>query len=371
MTARHGILLITVIAALALVAPPVPSVAAFKYLETGMKAPEVSGVDLVTGKKVSSVPGGEERATVCIAFWASWSPRSLELLADLKALSGNLADEPFRVIAVNVDSQVTTSMIEKRVQKIVSELDAPFPFIVDDKLKIFYEFGVVAVPSYVVLDADGIARYAPSGYSYSVRDRLVEQIETVLGLRTVEEVVAAAPKYQPKTEAAHYYYLGVQLANQRLYEAALEKVDLAVKADSLFSAPCALKGQINLELGESAAAEADFRRAVALDSSSVSARAGLGRSLLETGDPAAAKDELEAALNLDPSYTVALRDMARCLAAMGETDKAVSVLEEAIALYPHDPQMYYYLGRIYRDASRPSLAVEAYRKSLEMVFPRP
>ena len=44
MTARHGILLMTVIAALALVVPPIPSVAAFKYLETGMKVPEISGL---------------------------------------------------------------------------------------------------------------------------------------------------------------------------------------------------------------------------------------------------------------------------------------------------------------------------------------
>jgi tetratricopeptide (TPR) repeat protein len=359
------------IAGLVLVMPPIPSVAAFKYIEAGMIAPEVSGVDLATGKKVSSAPGDEDRATVCIAFWASWSPRSLELLADLKALSESLGDQPFGVIAVNVDSQVTTSSIEQRVQKLVTELDLPYPVIVDDKLEMFYEFGVVAVPSYVILDSEGVAKYTPSGYSYSMRDRLEEQIETVLGLRTEEEVVAEVPRYQPKTESAHYYYLGVQLANQRLYEAALEKADLAMAADTLFSAPCALKGMIRLETGDSESAVQDFRRAVALDNSSVAARAGLGRALLETGDPASAKDELEAALELDPSYTVALQDMARCLAALGETGRAVEILEEAIALYPHDPQMYYYLGRIHRDAGRASLAVEAYRISLEMVFPRP
>ncbi len=371
MRAKYGLLVLAAIALLVLVMPPIPSVAAFKYMEAGMKVPEVSGVDLATGQKVSSAPGTEDRATVCIAFWASWSPRSLELLADLKALSSRLVDEPFRVIAVNVDSQVTTSSIEARVQKIASELDAPFPVVVDDNLESFYEFGVVAVPSYVVLDTEGIARYTPSGYSQTIRDRLVEQVETVLGLRTAEKVVATAPRYQPKTEASRYYYLGVQLANKRHYESALEKADMAATADTLFSSPLALKGQIHLELGESAAAEGDFRRAVALDSLSVAARAGLGRALLETGDPESAMEVLQAALNLDSSYTAALQDMARCLAAVGETDKAVAVLEEAIALYPQDPHMYYYLGSIHRNAGHTALAVKAYRKSLEMVFPRP
>jgi Flp pilus assembly protein TadD len=369
---RYGFSLLIAVAALVMVMPPIPSVAAFKYIEPGMTAPEVSGEDLVSGKKVSSSDrSGDERETVCVAFWASWSPRSLELLTDLKTIANRLTGQPLRVIAVNVDSQVTTSSIKQRVKQLVSDLEPSFPVIVDDGLKFFYEFGVMAVPSYVILDADGIARYTPSGYSYSMRDSLVDRIERVLGLSAPEEDVVAKQSYQPKTEAAHYYYLAVQLSNQRLYEDALEKVELAIAADTLFSAPCALRGHIRLELGETAPAEVDFQQAVALDSSSVNARAGLGRALLENGDPASAKEVLDSALKLDPSFTAALQDMARCLAAMGEMEQAVAVLQEAIALYPQDPQMYYYLGRIYRDAGRPSLAVNAYRRSLEMVFPRP
>lgn len=371
MTTRRGVSLVAVVAAFVLIIPPIPSVAAFKYLEKGMKAPAVSGVDLTSGKQVSSAPDGEGRSAVCVVFWASWSPRSLELLGDLKNLCNRLEGEPFQVVAVNVDSQVTTSLVEQRVRKIVFELDPPFPVIVDDGLEIFYEFGVIAVPSYVILDAEGVARFTPSGYSYSTRDHLTEQVETVLGLRESGIADTGAVAYRPSSEAARYHNLAVQLANKRLYEAALRKVDMAMAADTLFAAPHALRGQIRLELGEPDQAVEDFRKAVELDSASVSARAGLGRALLEGGDPESARDMLEVAVESDSSYTEALQDLARCLAAMGEADRAVDILDDAIELYPHDPRMYYYLGRIHRDAGRQSMAVEAYRKSLAMVFPRP
>ena len=37
---------------------------------------------------------------VHITFWATWSSRSLELLNELKAFSGEIPDKPVRVIAI-------------------------------------------------------------------------------------------------------------------------------------------------------------------------------------------------------------------------------------------------------------------------------
>ena len=52
-----------------------------------MQAPAVEGVDVVTGEKISSDPSGEEEILV-VTFWATWSKRSIEILADLKEMAG-------------------------------------------------------------------------------------------------------------------------------------------------------------------------------------------------------------------------------------------------------------------------------------------
>jgi tetratricopeptide (TPR) repeat protein len=262
--------------------------------------------------------------------------------------------------------------VEERVKRILVELDLPFPVIMDKNLDIFYEYGVVAVPSVAILDADKVIRAAPSGYSYTIRDRLTESVESVLGLISEEDVtVAVKPAYQPKLKASRYYNLAVQLTNQRLFEAALAKIDLATEADPRFSAPLNLRGQIRLQLGEPGPALDDLKRAVELDSSSVSARTGLGRALMETGDTTAALEQIEIALAMDPAYTLALQDKGICLAAMQKTDDAVAALKEAIELYPQDPQLFYSIGRIYRESGSTSNAVESYQKALQMLFPRP
>jgi Flp pilus assembly protein TadD len=356
-----------------LVVPHVTSVAAFKYLQEGMKAPAVSGKDVVDGKKISTAETGDEDLVTCVAFWATWSPRSLQLMTDLKELSVRLADQPFKVIAVNVDSQGTTPIVKDRVHRFVSELDPPFSVIMDQELSLFYEFGVVAVPSMAILDADGVVLAAPSGYSRSRRAELPKTIETALGLRTPEddEPLIAETGYRPNPRASRYYNLAVKLTNQRNYESALAKVNTASELDTFFSAPLNLRGHIQLQLGNVDAALESFHRAVALDSSSVSARAGLGRAFLEATDTTAALEQLETALKMEPAYPAALLDLGRCLAARQETERALAVLGEAIELNPRDPELYYHLGRVHNETGRNAEAVKAYRAALRMLFPHP
>jgi Flp pilus assembly protein TadD len=353
--------------------PPPPTVAAFKYVDVGMTAPVINGRDLMTGEKTGTGDKAEdEHETICVAFWATWSPRSLELLADLKTMYERLSGQPFRVISVNVDSQVTTSEVTERVKRIVAGMELPFPVIMDNELEIFYTYGVVAVPSIAVIDAEGVVRSAPSGYSYSVRDRLTGSIETVLGLAAPDEAeIAAKPAYQPKLKALRYYNLAVRMNHQRLYEKSLSNIELAMAADPRFSAPYNLRGRIRLRLGESAPALEDLKRAVELDSMSVSARSGLGSALLAVGDTMAALEQYDVALGLDPSYTVALQEKGVCLAAMDRYDEAIELLKEVIELYPQNPQTYYYIGRVCRKTGKTEEAVESYRTALRMLYPGP
>ncbi len=347
--------------------------AAFKYIQEGMTPPEFKGKDLLTGKEVEWRPGSGDEGSevVLIVFWATWSPRSMDLLSDLKEMSEQYRDHEFRVIAVNVDGQKPSPIKMKEISRKSVELDLPFPIVVDEGLKIFYAYGVIAVPSIALVDGSGQLRYGPSGYSYTIRDRIVDSTEVLLGLREAGSIASLAPVYRPTPKASRYYHLGRKLASQRLYERALGNLDKAVEEDTGFSSPFNLKGQIQLTMGHWDEAERNFARAVELDSTSVAAMAGWGRSLLRLDrvDEAAAK--LSDALDIDDTYVPALVDLAECRTREGNLDEAWSLYEAAQDLNPRDPDLLFHLGRFLRQRGDSSSAVAVYKTAIEQLVTLP
>ncbi len=345
--------------------------AAFRYLQEGMTAPELEGKDLLTGEKVTSNGGrDEDGAIIVIAFWATWSQRSIEILEDLKTMTSEYAGHPFRVIAVNVESQSISSLLRDKIKAKVIELEVPFPVIVDENLEIFDTFGVVAVPSTALIDTDGTLLYGPAGYSYVIRDRLADSTQVLLGLKERSEADETLKRgYVPKKRAARYYNLAVQLNRKRMYERALDNLDRAVAADTAFSAPANLKGQIMLTLGRPDEAVIEFEHAVALDESSVAAWAGWGRALYRNGDAEAAREKLKTALDLDESYAPAMLDRALCLLSDQKVEEALAFLDSARELNPRDPGIYLILGRHHEAMGRRKEALEAYRAALEILHP--
>lgn len=366
---RRGFVIATVFWMLALGSAS----AAFKFIQEGMTPPNFNGKDLRTGEKVDWRPGssGEGSEVMIIVFWATWSPRSMEVLTDMKELSERYGEQGFKVIAVNVDGQKTSPMGMKEIAEKTAELDLPFPVVVDEGLKTFYAYGVIAVPSLALVDGSGHLRYSPSGYSFSIRDRIVDSTEVLLGLKTVEDLGPLVQGYRPQPKASRYYNLGRRLANQELYERALANLDQAVEEDASFSSPHNLKGQIQLAMGHWAEAEANFTKAVELDSTLVAAWAGWGRSLLRQDRIAEAVEKLHVAHDLDEGYTPALVDLAKCRTLEGNLDEAWTHYEAALELNPGDPELLLGIGRFLRDKGDIPGALEVYRRAIEQLVTLP
>jgi tetratricopeptide (TPR) repeat protein len=368
---QQGAILIAVAICLGGLLTPQAS-AAFKYLQEGMTAPELSGQDVRTGETVTSeivdVDGG---AVLVITFWATWSQRSLEILQDLKAMTSEYEGHPFRVIAINVESQDITKAVRDEIAATVRELDLPYPAILDEDLEAFYTYGVVAVPSTAVVDAEGILRYGPAGYSYTIRDHLVDSTRVLLGLKERSDTVVLDRGYVPDVKASRYYNLALQLYGQHMYERALAHLAKSSEADSSFSAPSNLRGQIMLRLNRPEEAVNEFERAVELDEQSVAAWAGWGRALLRSDQKDAAREKLRAALDLDESYTEAMLDLALCLLAAEEDEAALDLVSAARELNPRDPAASLILGRYQESSGRTTAALATYRIALEALYPAP
>ena len=349
---------------------PVPAQATFKYLHKGMTVPEMKGKDLLTGKKVTCGKGdAHDSQVVVMAFWATWSPRSLEVLSDLKGLQEKFGSDKVHVIGINVEGSRVTAEEHEHIIEVIRELDPGFAIIQDKGLEIFDTVGVIAVPSVAVLDGLHVMQCGPSEYSPAIADRIEDSIATALGLKKHEQETEHSASYRPHPKANRYYNLAAQLVNQRHFQGALSNLDRAVAADSNFSPPHSLRGQIHLTLGDADLARESFAHATMLDATAVMAWAGWGRALLRLDQPGEGAAKLEAALDLEEAFTPALLDLASVRARNGNRLAAYELLDRVKALNPRDPEVLYRLGKFHRESGELGPAVDAYRSALEQLIP--
>jgi tetratricopeptide (TPR) repeat protein len=342
--------------------------AAFKHVHEGLKAPEIHGKDLLSGKKISTDDMvGEGAEAVIVVFWATWSPRSLELLKDMKDLVNDHPEHAVKVVAVNVEGQSISAASRKAIDQALDALALPFPVILDPDLGLFNAYGVIAIPSTAVLDREHILRSGPSGYSLMVQDAITDTVMALMGLREELAAEVLSVGYRPNNRALRYYNMAVQMTNKGLLERALDNAGKAASYDTMFSSPHSLSGLLLLEIGEGEKAEAAYSKAVELNGDSVVALTGWGHSLLELGRLEEAQVKLEAALSRDAAYTPTLLYLARCRQGQDDLAGAEKHLMAAMELNPRDPQVLYQLGSFYRVSGREEEALQAFKTAFEQL----
>lgn len=348
----------------------VPSAtAAFRYLHEGMKMPQVIGADLTNGQEVSSDMFIRDSNILVICFWATWSQRSIEELKALKKIALEYSDKPVQIIAVNVDDAVLSKNKIDEIKQYISDLDLPFPSIIDKNLSIFNSFGVIAVPSTAITDSTGIIKYGPAGYSLTTRELIVDSLLVLLGLKERSESIAIRDGYIPKDKSLRYYYLALNLRLQGLYERALSNLALAQEADPNFPAPYNLRGEIDILLDEPEKAIEEFTTALSLDSEFVAAKAGLGKALYLNNKTEEAISHLNALISKDDTYTPAIISLSQCYKRQNKNMEALNLLQKALDLNPRDLSLLYNLGGLHRLNNDNAQATTAYKTALEIIFP--
>lgn len=172
------------------------SAQALEGLRLGDKAPAFSLAGL-TGKVYSLDDMGERPRVVL--FWSSWSPRSLEVLRDFRAIHERWSAAGLAVVAVNADAEHLDPAGLQSVRDCVERLELPFPVLLDEGLRTSGAYGILALPSTVVIDAHGRIVYALGGYPETLREELQERIATAVGGGGTERVVVrdSAPAEPP------------------------------------------------------------------------------------------------------------------------------------------------------------------------------
>ena len=344
--------------------------ATFKYIKTGMEVPDITFKTL-KGDEVS-LAGLKGSPASIIVFWATWSARSKPALTEVQKMAEEYGEKGLNVLTVNVNSPNMKYQDTQDVTKMKDDLKLSLKVAIDDGYQAYNTFGVVATPSFAVLDSNGTIVHEAASFRKATGEELRAEVEVLLGLREREEehaVVEAA--YKPERKALLYYTLSRNLLSQGNREKAISKLEDSVEADANFPAPRILLGHLLLnEPTEENLAKAEklFREAVAADPENVSALSGLGEVLLEKDSVDEALEVLVKAVALNDTYTPAVANMAFALARQGKADEAKSRFDEAVELNPLDAGTYQRRGRSAELEGNMSAATKDYRKAVEILL---
>ncbi len=348
-----------------------PAAAAFKYVETGQKAPEFTAPDL-SGAPVPSAPGPGDKA-VAVVFWATWSPRSRAILDDLEKLYAEYRELGFRVVAVNVDHE---HLDEETRRAVVQAAEAwSFPVVVDDGLAVYYAYGVVATPSVAVVDADGIVRFTRASYSTAAHLALREAVEGVLGVKpeAVARVAIKKRDYVPPKKATLHYQKAQILIRRGMAKKAVRDLAKAARLDPNWPEPRVLMARLYLgpargKPGALEKAEAALREARKARPQHLQTLALLAEVLVARGNYDEALAVAGEALAIEPAYTPALLARARSFRALGRVAEAEADVAAALEVDPRNPRVFFEKGEVAAARGDWQNAADAFRKAVELAL---
>ena len=100
----------------------------------------------------------QQGEVVMINFWASWCGPCRQEMPLLEALYQEYKDLGFTIFGVNVEEDPS------KAKDLLKDVSVSFPILFDTENEVSQLYGLVAMPSTVLVDRDGKQRYFHAGY---------------------------------------------------------------------------------------------------------------------------------------------------------------------------------------------------------------
>ncbi|NIA16734.1 MAG: tetratricopeptide repeat protein [Planctomycetes bacterium] len=217
------------------------------------------------------------------------------------------------------------------------------PILPDEKYKLWGKLGIIATPTVLVVEKDGLISWIKAGYGYDFAPSLRTHLNYALGI-TSEKVGDELTKVQVLTG---------------------DSVQAKVRRHLTIAKMLEKKGRF-----ESAIAEA--RKAKDLDPNSIDAVLAIGELFCRTGQSEKALDvvgKIKATRRIDRAQILLISGWAK--RQLGDFDSAEKILLEMVAIHPQSSRAFYELGKVYQAREQTEKAMRAYRRALSIIFAEP
>lgn len=361
------ILFLTVFMSICAVLSFAPAAATLQALQAGMEAPDFS-LAAVTGEAKSFADLKGEKLTVLV-FWSTWSSKSEKILARMQQLHEKYKGQGLSIIGVNADEQTVSAETLAKIQTLSEKLKIGFPMLVDNGLVAFHDYGVIALPTTVILDKERIIKHELSGYPLVGSEAMVDFITSTIEGKKAPAAAEARAGYQPNKNALRFYNMGkTTLRSKRMAETAEMWFKKAIEADAAFVLPHLSLGKLYLQRGDAALAKGEFKEALAREPGHPIALCELGLILVDEGKGGEGVALFEAAKKSEESYAPCYYYAGYAYGKEGRMEEAQKLFDEAEKLNPFDHNNFVYQGKVFEGRKDQKKTFEAYKKALEIIL---
>ena len=302
----------------------------------------------LTGKQVGSE--ALAGAPSVVLFWSTWSPRSGEMLDDFKRHAAAYGGKGLKIVSINIDGENLGAAQKATIREYAVARDLPFPVLLDEDLRTFSSWGVMAHPTEVVLDAGGRIAYVLPGYPLSLREELEEAIRKALGVPAVPQREATTSVgFVPQGMALQQYNLGRQLLGKGDPEKALEAFRRATNADPGFLEAGVMTAGVSLASGDLGEAERLARQVSPEAINRGDLRYLLGNLMLAKGEKDAAERAFRGLQERLPQEGWGEWGLGQVALARGDYAGALAQFQAARALQAVNPEGESFVRRHFRD----------------------
>jgi hypothetical protein len=302
--------------------------------KVGDPMPSFTLPDLKEGK--FTYPASGKNVTVII-FLSDLENQAEKVNVDLDKLMTKFQAEPVRWLPV-VTGHGNKDYLRDRWQgnKMVTVLQDP-------DYDLWGKLGLIATPTVVVVDKEGVIRWVRAGHRYDFEPALRDEIAEVLGL-----------EHNPLTNGGTEV---TTLNNSSL----LAKTRRHIRMAQMFTE----KGRMETAVSELKKAEALMPDSteVLIELATAHCRAAQNKEAL------AVVQRIKPSNRFDESSVKMLSGWAH--RQMGDYVQAEKLLGEAVNLNPKSARAHYELGKMYQKQAKPDKAMESYRRALSIVFQEP
>ncbi len=308
------------------------SIAASSTLSAGDRAPDFTLQD--TSNANFSLDSLKDKIVI-IVFWRSDQERSVQALIALQAIYAEFKDQGVEVLAISSDEGGL-----EPINKIKQSRQLTFIMLYDKEQKAYGDYGVIAIPTTLIIDKEGKLSHYYAGYRNDFSRQIRGRVEVLLGKKTIEQLEAELhPVKKPEVsesekKARRYLNTGNRLLEKGMTRSAMKQYQKAAQEESALFEPHLCLGDIYLAQKKVEEATVEFKQAIDLKPNSAEAHSGMGGVLL----------------------------------LQGQLDKAVEMLQIALKLNPKLAKAHYGLGKVYEEQKRIEDALKEYKIALRILL---
>jgi tetratricopeptide (TPR) repeat protein len=239
--------------------------------------------------------------------------------------------EIFAVYTPEEDGEVPQDEME-RVKNLIKINKVKFPVLIDNGFNIFRKYGVIALPSTIMINAKGEIEFIYPSFPLAAHPLFKKKIDSLMGLTDENKEVESQQK-AAESQSARFYSYAVQMYKKGMLEQAISPLKKTIEITPDYCSARNLMGAILWKKGNFEDARNEFYMASQIDDESVPAYFNYAVLMYESEDYSSAEEYLKKVIDLDNTVAEAHYLLGLLYIKNKRDEKAASELGTALSLF--------------------------------------